>query len=540
LSAFIPLKKLTKIFGKNLYEDKNLLPLFLELWGQKNFKPFDCVGEPQEALAASLLALKQKDCQKTFILNYFDKNVRPKIKDEKALIEKNLTLKPHHNIPEKFQKIMILGYGREGQAAAEYFHSIHPSKTLTLADQKPIKKSGPDIVISGPKYLASLSDFDLIIKSPGIPGDLPEIITAQKNGSKITTNTNIFFQNNPGQIIGVTGTKGKSTTAKLIYEIIKQAALKVELVGNIGNDALIHLKGKKDKDKIFVYELSSYQLSTLKQSPQIAVFLDIFPDHLPYHQGFKNYQAAKANINKYQGPSDFFVFNSQYPFIKNLAQKTPAHTVDYPAICSIKNGWINYRTEKIIPLTKIKLIGQHNLKNIMAAICIAKIMHLKTQAIRLAIKNFRGLDHRLELIGKFQGIEFYDDAISTTPESTLEAIETLKDKLETIILGGQDRGYNFKKLAQRIIELDIANIVLFPDSGAKIWQAIKAAAKAKKRKLPQKIRTKSMAAAVKFAYQKTTPGKICLLSTASPSYSIFKNFEDKGNQFQQNIKKYKL
>ncbi len=540
LSAFIPLKKLTQIFGKNLYEDKNLLPLFLELWGQKNFKPFDCVGEPQEALAASILALKQRDYSRTFILNYFKHQILPKIKNSETIIKESLTLKPGHNIPERFQKIIILGYGKEGQAAEKYFHSLYPQKVLTLADQKPIKKLNQKTEIrSGKKYLSSLSDFDLIVKTPGIPNDLAEIVVAQKNGSKITTNTNIFFAHNPGKIIGITGTKGKSTTSKLIYEIIKLNFPQTKLVGNFGNDPLTYLKNKKGQKEIFVYELSSYQLSTLERSPQIAVFLNIFPDHLPYHHGLQGYKTAKANISNYQNSSDFFVYNHKYPFIKNLAQKTPAHTLDYLNLCSVKAGWINYLNKKIIPLTEIKLIGQHNIQNIMAAICVAKIMRIKDQVIRTAIKDFTGLHHRLELVGKFKGISFYDDAISTTPESTLAAIETLKDNLGTILLGGLDRGYNFQKLAETIIELNIANVVLFPDSGPKIWQALKSEAKKQNKKLPQKINTKSMAMAVKFAYQKTPKGKICLLSTASPSYSIFKNFEDKGDQFQKNIREYK-
>jgi UDP-N-acetylmuramoylalanine--D-glutamate ligase len=517
------------------------LPLFLELWGQKNFKPFDCVGEPGEALAATLLAAKQKDYQKTFIVKYFLKLVSPKIKNKELLIKNNLDLRPGHNIPEKFQKILILGYGHEGQAVKSYFNNLYPEKKLYLADQKPIKDSNKNIIILNHKeYLSSLSDFDLIVKSPGIPADLPEITKAQKNGCLITTNTNIFFDNSPGKIIGITGTKGKSTTTKLIYEMMKRASLQVKLVGNIGNDPLIHLKNKETKkNQFFVYELSSYQLSTLKRSPQISVFLNIFPDHLPYHHGFKNYKDAKANIVKYQKPSDFFVFNNQYPFIKNLAQRTPAQTVDYLNLCSIKNDWINYSDKKIISLKDIKLLGKHNIENIMAAICVAKILFINDNDIRLAIKNFHNLSHRLEMAGVHRGITFYDDAISTTPESTLAAIETLEDKLETIILGGQDRGYNFKDLAKKIIKLNIKNIVLFPDSGSKIWDNIKLEAKKQNKKLPQKINTSSMAMAIKFAYQETSAGKICLLSTASPSYSIFKNFEDKGNQFQKNIKKYK-
>ncbi|HNX10550.1 MAG TPA: UDP-N-acetylmuramoyl-L-alanine--D-glutamate ligase [bacterium] len=540
LSAFIPMDKLVKIFKKNLYQDQNLLPLFLELWGQKNFKPFDCVGEPQEALAASLLALKQKGYGQTFVLKHFAKNVRPKIKNPEKLITDNLSLKPGHHLPESFQKIIILGYGQEGQAAVKYFHSLYPHKILTVADQKPLAKKEKNIIFrSGKNYLSTLSDFDLIIKSPGIPSDLPEIVAAEKNGSQVTTNTNLFFQKAPGLIIGVTGTKGKSTTSKLIYEILKQSGLNAKLAGNIGgNDPLAYLRAGNQKNPIFVYELSSYQLSTLPQSPQISVFLNIFPDHLPYHHGLTGYQKAKANISKYQTKTDFLVYNSQYPFIKNLARKTPAKAIDYLQTCALKNGWITYRQEKIIPSAEIKLLGQHNLENIMAAICVAKILKIENHNIRLALKKFHNLKHRLELVGTFQGITFYDDAISTTPESTLAAIETLKDKLETIFLGGQDRGYKFQKLAKRLMELNIKNVVLFPDSGAKIWRTIQAEAKKQKKKLPQMINTSSMAQAVKFAYQKTAIGKICLLSTASPSYSIFKNFTDKGDQFQANIKKH--
>ena len=542
LAAFLPKATVIKIFGQNLYDNPKLLNLFLELLGEKNFKPFDCVGEPTEVKAAMLLALKQPAFKNDFILKYFAKKISPKIKDDAKLINQALALDPENNIPENLKKIIILGGGHEGQYAANYLQKKYPRIKLSVADQKTtdFPKNKNLKIITGQNYLKNISDYDLIIKSPGIPSTLPEIKAARAQGVELTSVPNIFFKECTGTIIGVTGTKGKSTTASLTYKILKAAKKPVNLVGNIGVDPLTYLETKNNSRQIFVYELSSYQLNDLEYSPRVGVFINIFPDHLPYHQGFENYFQAKTNIARHQTPGDYFVFNSHYESIKKLAQATAGLPWDYLKICSIKNGHLYYRSEKIMAIKNIKLLGQHNLENIMAAVCVAKIFGVDNKIIAATIAAFNNLKHRLEFVGQYQKINFYDDAISTTPESTIAALEVFKDKIGTIFLGGENRGYDFKELAKKIYTYKIKNIVLFPDSGAQIKTALISTGRSLKKSLPNILETRSMAAAVAFAYKNTPADKVCLLSTASPSYSLFKNFEVKGDLFQAEIKKQSL
>lgn len=435
---------------------------------------------------------------------------------------------------------LIVGFGAEGRFVYDYLRKKYPSAEIAIADQNKIAAPDKKIKLySGRNYLKQIKDYAVIIKSPGVPPHLKELTAAQKSGRVITSLTKIFFKECRGIILGITGTKGKSTVASLIYEILKQAGLKACLVGNIGHNPLSFLGDNQGKDKIFVYELSSHQLADLKQSPRLAIFLDIFPDHLPWHGSYKKYCLAKANLTKYQRASDHFIYNSRYRFIKNLAARSRAKKIDYQTLCRLKNGCIYYGRQKIMSLNKIKLLGRHNLENIFAVICLAKIFKIKNKTIAQTISNFSGLKHRLEFIKKINGVSFYDDAISTTPESTLAAINVFGDKLGTIFLGGLDRGYNFDRLARALLKIKIKNIIFFPDSGAKIWLSLKKIYRRQLAVLPKKLFTSKMGLAVKFAYNNTAPGQACLLSTASPSYSIFKNYIEKGNLFKKEVLKLK-
>jgi len=540
LAGYIDRPKLINIFGQNLFARPELLPLFQELWGEKRFKPFDCVGTPAEVRAALLLSGAKKDWQADYIVKYFRKNIGVKIKNPGKIISEALKNKAEHNIPADFRSTLILGYGLEGKFAYNYLRKKYPDFRFSIADRQPIILKDKKITIfSGANYLEAIKKHEVIIKSPGISNFEPELIAARSAGRETTSITNLFLSVYGGQTIGVTGTKGKSTSASLIYEILKAAGKKVYLIGNIGFDPLEHLLAKFDKDKIFVYELSSYQLSSAKYSPHVAVFINIFPDHLPYHNGFSNYFSAKKNITNFQTKNDVFIYNDNYPAIKKVAVRSAANAISYLKECSVRNNILYYHTEKIISLSDLKLLGEHNLMNIVAAICAAKIYKVPATSIKKALIKFTNLDHRLEFVGRFNKIDFYDDAISTTPESTLAALEVFKDKIGTIILGGEDRGYKFDALAKRLAELKINNFVFFPNSGARIEQAIKKAYQRKKLSAPKILFTKSMDEAIKFAYQNTKAGQICLLSTASPSYTIFKDFKEKGNLFQAAIKKNK-
>jgi len=392
------------------------------------------------------------------------------------------------------KKILILGYGKEGRSTERVLRLKVPGATISIADQS-----------QGPDYLEKQKDCDIVVKTPGIP---LRLVTARH-----TTATNIFFGNVKNPVIGVTGSKGKSTTASLIHAILKQAGLKTRLVGNIGSPALDVLLEPVDPREIFVMELSSYQLEDIEYSPHVSVITSIFHEHLDHHGSFEAYFEAKARIAAKATADDFFVFNPAYAELSDLAKTVTAKPIPFV---------------ETIPfyLAGLKLEGEHNLDNIRGALAVARIFGVPDEVSREAILAFEPLPHRLTFVGEFRGIRFYDDAIATAPEPTIFAIRTLKD-VDTVFLGGTDRGYDFRELAMVVASFGIRNVVLFPDTGERIAAAFEEAGVTGL----NVIHLRDMRTAVEFAYLHTAPGKICLLSTASPSYALWKNFEEKGTEF---------
>jgi len=398
----------------------------------------------------------------------------------------------------KDKKILILGFGREGRDTLLFLRKIFPKKVLRVADQKTIK--GENIIIEK-NYLKALKEYDVIIKSPGIPMKTIKPYISKKQ--EVISQTKIFFENCHNVIIGVTGTKGKSTTASLIYSILKQAKFPVHLVGNIGKPALSSLL-KAKKNDIFVYELSSHQLFDLKQSPHISVFLNVYPEHLDYYKNFNEYAGAKANITLFQKKNDYLIYNSEDKIVSKIAKKTKAH--------------------------KLAIKGKYYDLDIEAAKKVASIFKISQKTIEKAIKEFKFLPHRLEFVGKFKGIEFYNDSLSTIPQSTIEALDFFNGRVQTMILGGFDRGLDFKELGKKIV--GIKTLILFPDTGKRIYKAIKG-------RKPKCFFTKSMKKAVKLAYSHTDKDMVCLLSPASASFGLFKDYKERGDIFKKQVNENK-
>ncbi len=426
----------------------------------------------------------------------------------------------------KDKKILILGFGREGRDTLNFLRKIFPKKILGIADKNEKVKERIEKVKwhLGKNYLKAIENYDIVIKSPGIPIHLPEIEKAFKE-KKITSQTEIFFQNCPGKIAGITATKGKSTTATLIYKILKEGKKKVHLIGNIGKPALSSLKKASKKD-IFVYELSSHQLYNLRMSPHVAVFLNVFPEHLDYYKNFKEYLMAKANVLLWQKKEDFLIYNFKDKNIRKLAKKSKAKKIP------LKNCL------KILKEYKIKItpLRKHFCLNLAAAIRVGEIFKIKKERIKKAVLNFKFLPHRIEFVGEFKGIEFYNDSLSTVPETTIHALNTLGSRVETLILGGFDRGLDFKNLAKEILKRKIKTLILFPETGERIFKEI--LKRVGKRKIPKAFLVQNMKDAVKLAFENTKKGKMCLLSPASPSFGLFKNYKERGNLFKKYVRYY--
>lgn len=425
----------------------------------------------------------------------------------------------------KDKRILILGFGKEGIDSFLFLRKIFPKKVIGVADKNLQLKTYNSKLKGirwhlGKNYLKTLEDYDIIIKSPGVPIHLPEVEKAFGQG-KITSQTEIFFENCPGKIIGITGTKGKSTTTSLIYEILKaglkvhpvkfasQTFNRVNLVGNIGKPVLSLLLSATPKD-IYVFELSAHQLYNLEKSPHIAVFLNIYPEHLDYYKNLKEYAKAKANIAIHQKKDDYLVFNSANKIISEFAKKSKAK--------------------------KIPIKGEYYELDKNAAREVGKLFKIPSVKIEKTMKDFKGLPHRLELVGTFKGITFYNDALSTIPETAIFAIDALGDRIQTIMLGGYDRKIKFNNLAKRVLKSKIKNVILFPTTGEKIWKTILKTKKSGGVLKPFFV--DNMKDAVKIAYENTQKGKICLLSTASTSFSIFRDYKEKGDLFKKFVKIY--
>ena len=405
------------------------------------------------------------------------------------------------------KKIAILGYGLEGQDAEKYFKN--QGAEITILDQKFDKN-----------YLKDLNRFDLIIRSPGVYRYLPEIVEAEKSGVEISSATKIFFENCPAKIIGVTGTKGKGTTTTLIYEILKKAGEDVYLAGNIGKPYL-ELLPKLNKDSFVVMELSSFQLIDMDKSPYIAVVLNITTDHLDWHKNREEYVEAKKNIIRYQTALDWAVINEEYETPKSFAKETKAKVI----LFSKQELPEKYKKNLL-------LRGEHNWENVAAAVSVAKILKISDRDILGVLSTFKGLEHRLELVGVKDGRSFYNDSFATGPQPTIAAIKSFTEPL-TLIFGGYDKGLDYEELCQEISQRkNINNIILIGDIRERLKKELN------KKGFSGKIidlEHSLMGKIVETAYKNTSKGGVILLSPAAASFDMFKDYKDRGNQFKKAV-----
>jgi UDP-N-acetylmuramoylalanine--D-glutamate ligase len=439
------------------------------------------------------------------------------------------------------KSVLILGFGTEGQATYDYLRKHWPAKHLSIADRRSLDEFSEDVIRRiqddralhvnfGPRYLDSADGYNcqVIIKTPGIPASLDAIARARKMGCTLTSHSQIFLSNYPREkVIGITGTKGKSTTTALIHHILTTAGVPAVLVGNIGQPPLA-LADDAVTGTYFVHEFSSHQLAEIETSPHIAVLLNIVPEHLDYYATFEEYVAAKENITKFQTADDFLVFAADHPIPGAIASRTKAALRPF----GMKDP--DDPVNGIIPAEEIPLPGHFNLENVRAAIAAASLCGIEPAAMKDAIRTFKPLPHRLEPLGTFEGITFYDDSIATVPDATLAALDALGSKVQTLILGGHERHLDFKELGRRLPE-NVRTVILFPPTGVRIWQAIET--NSNQSALPEAFFVRDMEQAVKIAYQKTDQGRICLLSPASPSFGTFKDYKDRGDLFKAFVRK---
>ena len=440
------------------------------------------------------------------------------------------------------KSVLILGFGREGKSTLNFILSNNVNCKIGIADKNEILDesvlNNKDILLhTGEKYLDSMRYYDLVIKTPGISFKSLDLTVIRE---KITSQTELFLKYAGHKTIGITGTKGKSTTSSLIYNMLKEEK-NVKLVGNIGLPAF-EMIDTFDSVDLYVYELSSHQLEFVNYSPKIAVLLNMFEEHLDHYKSYEEYKEAKRNIFKYQKETDWYIYNSDMTNLlndnRNLIQnifKVSANGIDEKntVIYDEFDIKINLDNNKyVIKLPQdMKLKGIHNVYNIAVALCVAKIVGVSNESVINGIKTFETLPHRLEHIGVYNEVTYVDDSISTIPQATISAASSV-DNVDTLIVGGMDRGINYTSLIEYIIKGEVQNVILMYESGKQIYEAVK------DRATTNVIYVETLEEAVKVAVKVTKKGASCVMSPAAASYGTFKNFEERGECFKEYVIKY--
>lgn len=445
----------------------------------------------------------------------------------------------------KDKRILILGFGKEGKSSYSQIIKHIPASQISIADQNESLFDNLNLDIDqdvkfylGNAYLDKLNEYDLVIKAPGIP---KKILKRRIDENKVISQTDLFFRMFSNQIIGVTGTKGKSTTASLIKHIVSSYSKNVVLVGNIGVPPF-DLVDSIDGFTWIVYELSSHQLQDLTSSPHIAVLLNLFEEHLDHYDNLNAYHQAKLNIVKYQKTTDWCITNEDDQMINKLLKSYSLvnNKLSYSLKTSLSNGAfrekdgiikfiLSGQESKFDVSKRQSLEGDHNLMNIMAALCVSKIINVPDPIILSAINSFTGLRHRMEYLGKFKNIHFYNDSIATIPEATISAVKTLK-KVNTLILGGKDRGIDYQSLVEFLPNSGVKNLVFSGDAGKRMMDDLINGEKLKEQKI---FFIHNFDELPKIIIENTRADFICLLSPAASSYDMFRNFEERGDVFKK-------
>ena len=446
-------------------------------------------------------------------------------------------------------KIAILGYGVEGKSVERYLKSSLRRRTSKWEIEiRDVKKQGKD-------YLKGLESFDMIVRSPGIPYLLPEIQKAKKAGVEITSTTKLFFKNANGVLVGITGTKGKGTTATLLYKILKASNLglgnlskrSVHLIGNMGIPMLDELP-KLNKNSISILELSSFQLQDLDTSPHIAAVLDISPDHLNYHKNFKEYLEAKAQLVKNPLP--------KAQVLQDLAQRDGASRAirqqanmrvlakfgDEAAVFYFPDNKFSKQIaqkskgKKIAVIAdrclKLKIPGAHNLKNASMAAAIGRAFGAKDGIINRTIRNFKGLPHRLEFVREVRGVSFYNDSASTNPAATAAAIKAFSEP-KILIAGGAGKNLDYHPISRALKNSNTKLVVLNGENKKEIGKAIGGAVGM----ASPIIYINDLKSAVKIACGKAKKGDVVILSPASTGFDQFSGYGERGVFFKTLIRK---
>ena len=416
------------------------------------------------------------------------------------------------------KKILIAGFGREGKSTLRFLQKYMPDTIVGIADKNETAFQDIDkerySLFSGDDYLRATSDFDVVIKTPGI-----SVKDIDIEYSKISSQTDLFLEAFHDQVIGVTGTKGKSTTSTLIYHLLKESGHDVILAGNIGIPILDCVSVINERT-IIVYELSAHQLQFINRSPHVGILLNVFEEHLDHFGTFEKYKNAKINVFRYMSETDTAVLNGELSIEAASQNKRNLNFEDY----NFEDYNINWE--------EIPLLGEHNRMNVKAALCACCSYGLSLEELIPHLYTFKSLEHRQEFVGTFNGVRFFNDSISTIPQATIAALKTVKN-VNFLLLGGFDRGIDYEPLVTYLKENPLQYILITGQAG----QTIKSKLQSSEYK-GNILEYTDMESAFEIIKGLAKSGDVCLLSPAAASYDRYKNFEERGKIFKELANKF--
>ena len=449
----------------------------------------------------------------------------------------------------KNQKVAIIGLGVSNIPLIDYFSE--KKIEIVVFDDREEKNINPDILTKikqykikyffGKECLKNLKGFDLIFRSPSCLPTKAELIAERERGAIVTTEIEQLMKMAPCKIIGITGSDGKTTTTTLTYEVLKNAGYKVYLGGNIGIPLFTKLSEIKPNDYI-VLELSSFQLMGMEISPNIAAITNITPNHLNIHKDYKEYIDSKKNIFKYQNENGILVINADNELTLNCKNEANGKVIMFSSEKKLENGYIveNGIIKKcedgirrhIIDTSDLKLKGTHNFQNICTVLALTENIVDIDDALK-TIKNFGGVQHRLELVREINGVEWYNDSASTSPTRGISALNAFNDKEIVLIAGGADKNLDYTPIGKPIVD-KVKSLILIGETANKIYDAVKNELEKENKKLDIHM-CETFKESIELAKRIAKPGQIVLFSPASTSFDMFKDMYDRGNKFKEEV-----
>jgi len=445
------------------------------------------------------------------------------------------------------KRVLVVGLGKSGVASA-LFLKAHGAR-VTVSDTK----SGDELHNEIPTLLdhgiavetgghgeRTFRGQDLIVVSPGVPVDAPALVQARNLGEPVIGEIELAARFLPGPIIAITGSNGKTTTTTLVGEIMTAGGFSALVGGNIGTPA-ISLAERAKPETVIVLEVSSFQLETIQTfRPKVAVVLNVTPDHLDRHRTFEAYVDAKARIFENQGAADYAVLNADDPTCVALAARTKAQVFWFSRQKEVQRGaWVREGTilfrdasgqREIMLVSEIPLKGAHNLENVLAAVCAGVLMGCGPEKIRLAVREFKAVEHRLEFVATIRGVDYYNDSKATNVDATIKALESFPANLH-LILGGKDKGSDYSVLND-LLRQRVKRVYTIGSAAAKIESQIVSA----KDGGPEIVPAETLENAVHKAHAVAEPGDVVLLAPACASFDQFKNYEHRGQVFKETVK----